>query len=94
MHERRPRILNPVFTSRRRSTSSVQDGGTDWQDQILRRAGGQEYQLGISGGNDKTTYLISANYLKQNGIINNSDYRRYTVRSNITSQVSINSQCG
>lgn len=78
---------NPVFTQAQ-IDQFRQNGGTDWQDQILRRAGGQEYQLGISGGNDKTTYLISANYLKQNGIINNSDYRRFTVRSNIASQVS------
>nr|WP_295925084.1 TonB-dependent receptor [uncultured Dyadobacter sp.] len=78
---------NPVF-SQAQIDQFRQNGGTDWQDQILRRAGGQEYQLGISGGNEKTTYLISANYLKQNGIINNSDYRRYTVRSNIASQVS------
>lgn len=78
---------NAVFTQAQ-IDEFRQSGGTDWQDQILRRAGGQEYQLGISGGNDKTTYLISANYLKQNGIINNSDFRRYTVRSNIASQVS------
>ncbi|MCF0069103.1 TonB-dependent receptor [Dyadobacter sp. CY261] len=78
---------NPVFTQ-----AQVDDyrrtGGTDWQDEILRKAGGQEYQLGVSGGNDKTTYLISANYLKQDGIINNSDFRRYSIRSNISSQVS------
>jgi TonB-linked SusC/RagA family outer membrane protein len=65
-----------------------QNGGTDWQDEIFRKAGGQEYQLGVSGGNEKTSYLISSNYLNQNGIINNSDYKRYSVRSNIASQVS------
>ncbi|WP_353720500.1 TonB-dependent receptor [Dyadobacter sp. 676] len=78
---------NPVFTPAQ-IDQFRQNGGTDWQDEILRKAGGQEYQLGISGGSDKTTYLISANYLKQNGIVNNSDFRRYSVRSNISSQVS------
>jgi TonB-linked SusC/RagA family outer membrane protein len=78
---------NPPFTQAQ-IDQFKQNGGTDWQDQILRKGGGQEYQLGVSGGNDKTTYLISANYLKQDGIIDNSDFKRYTVRSNVNSQVS------
>ncbi len=78
---------NPVFTQAQ-IAGFRQDGGTDWQNEIFRKAGGQEYQLGISGGGDKTTYLISANYLTQNGVINNSDYKRYSLRSNINTQVS------
>lgn len=78
---------NPVFTPAQ-IAGFRQNGGTDWQNEIFRKAGGQEYQLGISGGGDKTTYLLSANYLDQNGIINNSDYKRYSIRSNINTQVS------
>lgn len=78
---------NPIFTPAQ-IAGYQQNGGTNWQDQILRKAGGQEYQLGVSGGNEKTQYLISTNYLGQNGIINNSDYKRYAIRSNISSQVS------
>lgn len=78
---------NPVFTQAQLS-GFRQNGGVDWQNEVLRKAGGQEYQLGISGGNDKTTYLISTNYLNQKGIVNNSDFKRYTIRSNIASQVS------
>ncbi|MBL0740176.1 SusC/RagA family TonB-linked outer membrane protein [Chryseolinea lacunae] len=65
-----------------------QNGGTDWQDEIFRPAAGHEYQLGISGGNDKTSYLLSMNYLNQDGIIENSDFKRYAVRTNIVSQIS------
>ncbi|MBX3255116.1 MAG: TonB-dependent receptor [Chitinophagaceae bacterium] len=63
-------------------------GGTDWQDEIFRNALGQEYQLSFSGGNEKTSYRINGNYLDQDGIIRNSDFKRYAVRTNITSQVS------
>lgn len=63
-------------------------GGTDWQDEIFRNAMGQEYMLSLNGGNDKTGYFISGNYLDQNGVINNSFYKRYTLRSNINSQLS------
>jgi len=59
------------------------NGGTDWQDELLRTAGGQEYQLDYSGGNDKVTYFISGNYLDQEGIIINSDFKRYSLRTNL-----------
>jgi TonB-dependent starch-binding outer membrane protein SusC len=64
------------------------NGGTDWQDELFRTSYGQEYQLGLSGGNEKTTYFVSGNYLKQDGIVVNSDFSRFTLRSNITSQLS------
>lgn len=63
------------------------NGGTDWQDEIFRTALGQEYMLNLSGGNDKSGYFISGNYLDQDGVINNSSYKRYTLRSNINSRL-------
>lgn len=63
-------------------------GGTDWQDEIFRTAMGQEHMLSLNGGNEKTGYFISGNYLDQDGVINNSSYKRYTLRSNINSQLS------
>lgn len=62
-------------------------GGTDWQDEIFRQAQAQEYTLNLSGGNDKSGYFISGNYLDQEGVINNSFYKRYTLRSNINSKL-------
>jgi TonB-linked SusC/RagA family outer membrane protein len=78
---------NPIYTQAQ-IDSYRQNGGTDWQNEVLRRATGQQYQLGISGGTDKTQFLISTNYLDQDGIINNTDYKRYTFRTNVSSQVS------
>lgn len=73
------------------SESQIKDfatnGGTDWQDEIFRRAFGQEYSLSLSGGNDKTGYFISGNYLNQDGVINNSSFKRYSIRSNINSKL-------
>lgn len=62
-------------------------GGTDWQREIFRRAPAQEYLLSLAGGNDKSGYFISGNYLDQDGVINNSFYKRYTLRSNINSKL-------
>ncbi|MBC6109954.1 SusC/RagA family TonB-linked outer membrane protein [Pedobacter fastidiosus] len=61
--------------------------GTDWQDEIFRNAVMQNHQLGISGGKDGLDYYISGGYLKQDGTILGSNYKRYTFRSNINSQV-------
>lgn len=63
-------------------------GGTNWQDEIFRTAPSQEYLLNLSGGSDKSSYFISGNYQNQDGIINNSFYKRYTLRSNINSNLS------
>lgn len=62
--------------------------GTDWQDAIFRNGLGQEYQLSVSGGNESTTYYISGNYLNQDGIVQNTNYTKYTLRSNVTSDIS------
>lgn len=60
------------------------NGGTDWLKQIFRNSLSQEYNLTISGGDSKGTYLFSGSYLDQQGIIYNSYYKRYNIRSNIT----------
>jgi len=52
----------------------------DWQGAVLRTAPVQNHTLSVSGGNDKTRYLISGEIFDQNGIIINSDYTRYQGR--------------
>ncbi|HEX8677952.1 MAG TPA: SusC/RagA family TonB-linked outer membrane protein, partial [Segetibacter sp.] len=64
--------------------------GTNWQDLVFRRTSGQQHQLSFSGGGERTTYLVSANYLDQKGIVENTGYKRYTLRSNINSQLTDN----
>ncbi|WP_162915534.1 TonB-dependent receptor [Paraflavitalea soli] len=63
-------------------------GGTNWQDEIFRNAGAQEYLLNLAGGTDKGNYFISGNYLNQDGVIRNSFLKRYTLRSNINAKLS------
>ncbi|NLV18204.1 MAG: SusC/RagA family TonB-linked outer membrane protein, partial [Bacteroidetes bacterium] len=66
----------------------VTNGGTDWQDLIFRTAPGQEVQLNYSGGTDAVTYFISGNLLDQDGIIINSDFKRYSLRTNLNAKLS------
>jgi TonB-linked SusC/RagA family outer membrane protein len=61
--------------------------GTDWQEELFRPARIQNYQLSISGGTDKTQYLISGGVFDQQGIVINSDFKRYSFRTNINTEV-------
>ncbi|MEO5997531.1 MAG: TonB-dependent receptor [Chitinophagaceae bacterium] len=63
------------------------NGGTNWQDLIYRNGTGQQQQLTLSGGSEKTTFMISGNYLNQKGIIKNTDFKRYILRANLNTQV-------
>lgn len=54
----------------------------DWQDIMFRTAIMENADLSFSGGNDKSTFMISASYLSQEGILRKSDYQKYTFRIN------------
>ncbi|MBX2922844.1 MAG: TonB-dependent receptor [Chitinophagaceae bacterium] len=60
----------------------------DAQDEIYRRAAGQQYELNLSGGTDKTTYFISGGYQDLQGVIVGSGYKFYNIRSNINTSLS------
>ncbi len=62
--------------------------GTDWQDELFRRAPMANYQLSFSGGDEKTKYSISGGYFDQDGIIINSNFKRYSFRANLDRELS------
>jgi len=56
----------------------------NWLDEVTRSdAYRQEYTVDVSGGLDKTQYLLSFGYLNDNGILATTDFKRYTGRTNI-----------
>lgn len=61
--------------------------GTDWQDVMFRDAPIQSYGLSFSGGDEKSTYLLSLGYFSQDGIIVGSEFNRFNIRSNLTRKV-------
>jgi hypothetical protein len=56
-------------------------------DEILRTAPVAHYQLTASGGSETVKYAVSGEYLNQDGIILNTNFRRYSVRANIDAQL-------
>ncbi|MDX1935794.1 MAG: TonB-dependent receptor [Flavihumibacter sp.] len=69
------------------SDPSVLGPGTDWQDAMFRNGAMQSHQLSFSGGKDKTSYYISANYFNQTGILIGSDFKRYSTRFSLDHQL-------
>jgi len=61
--------------------------GTDWQREIYRDAPTQNYQLTLSGGNDKLRYLVSGNFFNQDGIILTNNFKRYSARMNLDARL-------
>lgn len=57
---------------------------TDWQDEIFRTAAIQQYDLSVSGGTDKVSYYTSISYSNQDGVIENSGFKRISARSNLS----------
>jgi len=57
--------------------------GTDWQNELFNSAAMQKHQLGFSGGNDKTTYYMSGEYMDQDGVALGSGFKRYSFRLNL-----------
>lgn len=67
---------------------------TDYPAALIRKGSIQSYQLGVSGGSDKTTFFISTNYFKDEGVIINQDYTRYTFRVNLDHKINKNVKIG
>jgi TonB-linked SusC/RagA family outer membrane protein len=71
----------PDFTSNDIETLGA---GADWQSAAIRNGFTQNHQVSFAGGDEKTQYSVSGNYYDQQGILLNTQYQRYTLRSNLS----------
>ena len=61
---------------------------TDYVSGLMRQGNIQSHQIGVSGGDAKTTFFVSGNYFKDVGVILNQDFTRYTFRINLDHKIS------
>ena len=59
---------------------------TDWVDLVLDNGYQTNNQLSVRGGNEQTAYAMSANFFKEQGVIELQDYTRKTFRLNLDHQ--------
>lgn len=84
-------IPNPNNPSRWADGYAYGNDNVDWFDTMYKdRAFAQEHNLSINGGSEKTTYYLSGNFMKQQGMMafNTDHYDRYAISAKINSKLS------
>ena len=56
--------------------------GTDWLGAVTKAAPMQSHNISVSGGSETGNYLFGLNYYNQDGIVDYTGYKRYSVRAN------------
>ncbi len=56
--------------------------GTNWYDLLLRTAPIQSYSLSLTSSKDKLSTAATLGYISQDGVLLNSNYKRYSARLN------------
>ncbi len=67
--------------------SLAQGRSTNWLDEVLGSGYQTNHQLGISGGSENTTFSTSIGYFKEQGIISNQDFERFSARLNVDHKI-------
>lgn len=78
-------VASALFFPNTRSDGSPID--TRWYDQVYRKGVSQNHNVNVSGGTETTKYYFSANYTKQNGFLEENEFKRKAVRFNIDQTV-------
>ena len=67
---------------------TLKDGGAnmDWQDEVLRTGISHNHNVNISGGNESTSYMISGDLRKREGVIKMTGFDRFNVRSLVSTK--------
>ncbi len=76
------------------ATWNNSSANTNWMAEMYSPAIEQKYDLSLSGGNEKSTYYISAGYMKEDGIRRNNWFERYSLRMNSDHKLSDNLTIG
>lgn len=62
--------------------------GVDWQDEVFGSTGvAQTHNVNISGGTDKTKYMLSYNYTGEDGIMDKHGFYKNSVRAKINHEL-------
>lgn len=75
-------LLDPIELKNYNAGNEV-----DWQDLILRDGLQQNHSIGVSGGNEKTTFSMEAGYFDQKGILFSSDFKRGSFQINLNHKI-------
>ncbi len=63
------------------------NANTDWQDEVYRTSFQHGHNLSFSGGSNNNSYFTSLSYINQDGIIENTDFTKYSFRLNLKNKI-------
>ena len=66
----------------------VKSSNTNWQDEVFSSAWTNNVSASVSNSSEKGSFMLSGNYINQNGLMEHTFYRRYTARINTTYNIS------
>ena len=60
---------------------------TNWRDLVLKDGSISKHNIIVQGGTKTLNYYLSGNYIQQFGTVSNSEMERFTLRSNVSAQL-------
>lgn len=87
-----PPTGNQIISNNERAAYVIENtlmGGiaTNWQQEALRDALVRNVQMNLSGGSKQVQYFVSAGYQKDQGMMFNSEYDRFNLRTRLDAQL-------
>ncbi len=79
-----PRTDPSTYALYKNQITRANKAGTDWFHEIFKPAHIQSHNLSVSGGGEKSTFLLSVGYFDQPGTLIHTYLKRYSVRVNTT----------
>lgn len=64
-----------------------QEGGVNWFDMILQNSVTHNHEISLSGGDAKTSFILSLGYMDENGLLRNDNLKRYNGRVNLDHKI-------
>ncbi|MFR9513373.1 MAG: TonB-dependent receptor [Rikenellaceae bacterium] len=62
--------------------------GTDWFEEVTELGVITNHDISLQGGNEATKYMVSTGYYKNDGVIQNSSFERFSFRTNLEQKIS------
>lgn len=75
--------FKPVYTN----DEILHASGTDWLDLVTRTGSMHQHNLSILGGTESTKYMMSVNYMEQDGVVRNNGASRLSARLNLDQEI-------
>lgn len=85
-----PMLYDPSWIEALRNGTNTNPlfGDTDWIGMLVgRNSTSQNHSLTINGGNESLNYFSSISHMDQEGVVENTNFKRYNVRSNVNAKI-------